>query len=159
MFKRTKLATEDLGQRIKHFTKHQIFFHFVRNVTYLTYYGIFAYMIFGVLADKSVQTGYKLSFAGVVVLLVVLLALFIRIVAKIHSMEKGYLKILLGGGLYATILYSFGFLSTMIGKLEINIGHFFTLLFWMVVVKTMLLLVDEFVYTGFRLADEEESEQ
>lgn len=159
MFRRTKLATEDLGQRVKKFTKHQIFFHFVRNVTYLAYYGIFAYMIFGVLADKSVQTGYKLSFAGMVVLLVVLLALFIRIVAKIHSMEKGYLKILLGGGLYATILYSFGFILTMIGKLEINIGHFFTLLFWMVVVKTMLLLVDEFVYTGFRLADEEDGDK
>ena len=159
MFKRTKLATKDLGQRIKTFTKHQIFFHFVRNITYLAYYGIFAYMIFGVLGDNKVQTGYKLSFAGVVILLVVLLALFFRLVAKIHSMEKGYLKILLGGGLYATILYSFGFLSKMIGKLEINIGHFFTLLFWMVVVKTILLLVDEFVYTGFRLADEEESEE
>ena len=159
MFKRTKLATEDLEQRVKKFTKHQIFFHFVRNITYLSYYGIFAYMIFGVLGDNSVQTGYKLSFAGMVVLLVVLLALFIRIVAKIHSMEKGYLRILLSGGLYATILYSFGFISKMIGKLEINISHFFTLIFWMVVVKTILLLVDEFIYTGFRLADEEESDK
>ena len=159
MFRRTKLATKDMGHRISKFTKHQLFFHFVRNITYLGYYGIFAYMIFGILADKSVQTGYKLSFAGVTLLLLVLLGLFVRIVAKIHSMEKGYLKILLGGGLYASILYGFGYVFKMVGKLNINVGQLFTLLFWMVVVKTLLLLVDEFVYTGFRLADEEESDK
>lgn len=159
MFKRTKLATEDLGQRIKKFTKHQLFFHFVRNITYLGYYGIFAYMIFGVLADNSVKTGYKLSFAGVSLLLIVLLAMFIRIVAKIHSMEKGYLRILLGGGLYASILYGFGYIAKMVGELNINISQLLTLIFWLVISKTILLLIDEFVYTGFRLADEEESEE
>lgn len=158
MFRRTKLATKDLGQRIKRFTKHQLFFHFIRNITYLAYYGAFAYMIFGVLGDNKVQTGYKLSFAGVSLLLIVVLALFFRLVAKIHSMEKGYLKILLGGGLYASILYGFGYIAKMIAKLNINIAQFFTLVFWMVVIKTILLLVDEFVYTGFRLADEEDGE-
>ena len=159
MFRRTKLAAQDMGQRWKYFIKHQIIFHFVRKIAYLIYYGIFIYLIVGCCCDKEVVVKYKLSFVGSTLLVVVLIGTIFKIISFIGSMKRGYTKIALGGAIYSGLMYGCYGLAYSVSKMNLDIAKTFLLIFWMLIVRTILLLADEFIYTGFKLADEEDNKE
>ena len=154
-----KKSVEDLKIKIKTSWREMFVWHIIRNITLLLYYSIFAYVVYKhFISVEIVSSRVKIAFSGLSILIVTGIILFFRILRTIRDMEKGYLRITFNGLFSCGFLFAFSKLFDLLQKYSINLSKFFMFLAVMGVVKLGLLLLDNFVYSGYKLDWEEKKE-
>lgn len=152
-----KKSFEDLKKKIKNNWKENFVWHLIRNITFLAYYTAFVYVIYrNFISVETITSKVKIAFSGVSIIIISAIIFFVRITNYINGMQKGYLKILYRGLFSILLLFSFAYLFKFLQNYSIDLYKFFMFLVYLGIFKLIFLLLDHFVYCGYK-ADYEEN--